>query len=187
MTILPSAQDGYAISSDILRCRPDLSARSPLARLGREIYTFWVVKLLYLFPSLLTSCYLSFNCLPSNDLTLTRRLTPSPACVVRLPIKATNMPLPADEQIVATSETLVKTLRGAFDTPESHRPGSSFSDPFSFDYKLTNPSHLSPRQRPPPPRHIHPDSPSLNPLQRTALHSSFDPRTIPLLLFNRPA
>ncbi|KAM0697201.1 hypothetical protein Q7P36_003272 [Cladosporium allicinum] len=32
------------------------------------------------------------------------------------------MPLPADEQIVATSETLVKTLRGAFDTPESHRP-----------------------------------------------------------------
>jgi len=40
------------------------------------------------------------------------------------------MPLPADQQVVATSETLVKTLRGAFGTPESHRPGSWVFDHF---------------------------------------------------------
>jgi hypothetical protein len=34
------------------------------------------------------------------------------------------MPLPADQAIVETSDTLVKTLRGAFGTPESYRPGS---------------------------------------------------------------
>jgi hypothetical protein len=33
------------------------------------------------------------------------------------------MPLPTDQAVVETSDTLVKTLRGAFGTPESYRPG----------------------------------------------------------------
>jgi len=37
----------------------------------------------------------------------------------------TNMPLPEDKAVVETSDALVKTLRGAFGTPESYRPGQS--------------------------------------------------------------
>ena len=33
------------------------------------------------------------------------------------------MPLPEDKAVVETSDALVKTLRGAFGTPESYRPG----------------------------------------------------------------
>lgn len=33
------------------------------------------------------------------------------------------MPLPEDSKVVETAESLVKTLRGAFDTPEQYRPG----------------------------------------------------------------
>jgi hypothetical protein len=35
------------------------------------------------------------------------------------------MPLPEDKTVVETGDALVKTLRGAFGTPESYRPGLS--------------------------------------------------------------
>lgn len=34
------------------------------------------------------------------------------------------MPLPADDNVVKTGDALVKTLRGAFETPASYRPGA---------------------------------------------------------------
>lgn len=35
------------------------------------------------------------------------------------------MPLPEDKAVVETGDSLVKTLRGAFGTPDSYRPGQS--------------------------------------------------------------
>lgn len=44
-----------------------------------------------------------------------------------------NMPLPEDKTVVETGDSLVKTLRGAFGTPESYRPGQF---PLSTQYVL---------------------------------------------------
>lgn len=102
----------------------------------------------------------------------------------------TIMPLPEDKTVVETGDSLVKTLRGAFGTPESYRPGRFLTAsllPSKLDTRSIKPDTFhSSRKRPSPTRYFHSKIQSLIALQRTSLHRPKHSSPRPLLLLHRP-